>query len=135
MNLNEKLPPLPRVLKQKEAAFGVTFRSWILKNRLPTGAYELKQTKTNTFLFSALEDAQITYLLRIKGSKGELVRVQGLKGEPDYIYLRRSSAWVVIKYPRSFHVIDIETFLEEKKTSKHKSLTAARATELSTWSQ
>lgn len=134
MNLQETLPPLPRVLKQREAAFGMLFRSWILKNRLPTGAYELKQTKTNTFLFSALEDAQIAYLLRIKGSKGELVRVQGLKGEPDYIYMRRSSAWVVIKYPRSFHVIDIDTFLEEKKVSKHKSLSAARATELSTWS-
>lgn len=126
---------MPRVLKQKEAAFGVQFRAWVLKKRLPTGAYELKQTKINTFLFSALEDEQIAYLLRIKGSKGELIRVQGLKGEPDYIYMRRSSAWVVIKFPRSFHVIDIDTFLEEKKNSKRRSLTAARATELSTWSQ
>lgn len=135
MNLNERLPKLPRVLKQKEASFGVQFRHWILQKRLPTGAYELKQTTATAIPFSALGDDQIAYLLRIKGSKGEIVRVQGVKGEPDYIYMRRSSAWVVIKFPRSFHVIDIDTFLEEKKNSKRRSLTAARATELSTWSQ
>lgn len=129
------LPSLTRQLKKKEANFGILFRNWIVSKPLPSGAYELKQTTTQAMPFSAVSDEQIANLLLAKGSKGNFIRVQGLKGEPDYVYLRRSSAWVVIKYPQSFHVIDIEVFLAEKERSKRRSLTAHRAIELSTWSQ
>lgn len=128
------MPPLPKQNKKREADFGVYFRGWAKSNKLITGAYELKHTSTYAIPFNCLEDHQIAYLLSIKSDKGTLIRVQGLGGEPDYIYLRGSSAWVVIKFKDSFHVIDVEVFIQEKGKSKRRSLTSARAREISTYS-
>jgi len=123
------------VLKQKEASFGIVFRAWMRAHPLMTGAYELKQHPAYAIPFHVLADEQIAYLLMCKSDKGAFIRVQGLKGEPDYVYLRNSSAWVVVKFKDSFHVIDIDAFLLEKATSTRKSLTAGRAKQISTWDQ
>lgn len=94
-------------------------------------AFELKQTSSGSISFSCVEEHQCEYLLAIKGDRGVLIRVQGVNGEPDYIYLRKSRANVVIKFSKSFHLIDIETFLKEKKQSARRSLTEGRAAEIS----
>lgn len=129
-----KLPPLPRQIKKREANFGVLFRKWMEEN--PThssGAYEIKQSPGYSIPFGVLSDNQIAHLLWAKSKKGVLVRVQGTQGEPDYIWLRNSPAWVVIKFRGSFHVIDIDAFLIEKEWSKKKSLTAGRARQIATY--
>ncbi len=119
-------------MANKEAQFGILFRHWLKANPTYSQAYELKQTASSSIPFSCLEDHQATYLRAIKSPAGVLIRVQGLSGEPDYVYLRTSPASIVIKFAREFSIIDIDTFLLEKKRSKRKSLTMQRARELST---
>lgn len=115
----------------KESKFGILFRHWIFAHgpELVSASYELKQTTTDSIPFSCLEEHQITASEAIKwGSKGSLIRVEsGTIGAPDYIFLRNTPAFIVIKYPNCFTIIDIETFVEEKKRSKRKSLTLERA--------
>lgn len=117
--------------KKREADFGLRFRAWLRANPRFSCAFELKQTSQGSILFSCLEEHQADYLQAIKGDKGVLVRVQGTSGEPDYIYLRNFPACVVIRFPKAFHIIDVDTFLLEKGRSVRKSLTHARAGELS----
>ncbi len=125
------LPELPKQHKKKEADFGVRLRKWLRENPTFSCAYEVKYTPTNSLPFNALEDHQRTYLKAIKSPKGELIRVQGVNGEPDYIWLRNFPACVVIKYPHSFHLIDVDTFVMEDTRSKRRSLTSERAEAIS----
>jgi len=111
------------------------FRAWLREHKMFTGAYELKQNPGYSIPFGVLADEQIAYLLACKSNKGAFIRVQGVGGEPDYVYLRNSSAWVVIKFKGSFHVIDIDAFLLEKATSTRKSLTAGRAKQIATYDE
>lgn len=126
------LPPLPKQNKHKEADFGLTFREWIEKERPISSSLELKDTRGKDFLnFNELGDNQIIYAKLISGPKGALIRVQGTDGQPDYIWLRNTPSYVVIKYPKSFSMISVSTFLMEKERSKRKSLTEQRASEIS----
>lgn len=125
-----KLPDLPRVLKHKEADFGLRFRKWIESNPRFSSSFELKQTNKDSIPFSCVEQTQLDWGMRIKSNKGALIRVQGVNGEPDYIWCRNMPAYIVIKYPKLFCLIDIETFILEKKKSKRKSLTSKRAIEI-----
>ena len=121
------LPDLPKQHKKVEADFGVRFRRWLKENPQWSHAPELKQTATDSISFSCVADKQINYLLAIKSDKGTLIRIQGTNGEPDYVYLRSFPAYVVIKFPKFFCLIDIEDFVAEKVNSKRKSLTSERA--------
>lgn len=117
---------------RKEAAFGMLFRHWLKKNPLETATFELKCTSTDSIPFSCIEDHQIDYGLAVDESdKGILIRVQGVSGEPDYVFLRHIPAYVVIRYPKSFHIIRILTFCHERDRSKRKSLTEDKAKEIS----
>ena len=107
--------------------FGIQFRKWLKDNPQPTGAYELKQTKTDSILFSCLEDNQIDYALATQSSKGILIRVQGLSGEQDYINLVNVPSYVVIKFKSGFVIIPIHNFLACKTKSKRRSLTFLEA--------
>lgn len=118
-------------MKKREADFGTLFRHWLKANPRFTSAYELKQTSQGSIPFTCIEEHQIEYLQAIKSDKGVLIRVQGTNGEPDYIYMRNSPANIVIKFPKAFHLIDIDTFLLEKKRSKRRSLTSSRAEDIS----
>lgn len=123
------MPNLTAQHKSKEADFGVTFRKWLKTNSMPASAFELKHTRgKDSFPFNELKDEQIAYALQAK--TGVLVRVIGSNGEPDYIYLKDTPAYVVIKYPDFFCFIDIDTFLKEKETSLRKSLTSSRARDI-----
>ncbi len=118
-------------MKKREADFSMVFRHWLRANPRFSCAFECKQTSANAIAFDALEEHQADYLRAITGPKGVLIRVQGVNGEPDYVYLRNFPASVVIKFPGVFHIISIDTFLVEKKKSLRKSLTSARAGEIS----
>jgi hypothetical protein len=117
---------------KREAKSSIVFRHWIRANPQFTGAYEMKDSKGKSNIpFSCVEDHQLNYGMAIKSPKGVLIRVQGTNGEPDYIYLRNAPSWVVIKFPNCFEIIDVETFIMEKKRSKQKSLTSIRARAIS----
>lgn len=118
-------------MQKREANFGLLLRHWLKANPRLSSAFELKQTTGSSISFDCFEPGQTDYLLAIKSDKGALIRVQGGSGEPDYVYLRNAPANVVIRFPREFHLIDIDTFLLEKKRSKRKSLTNERAREIS----
>ncbi len=118
-------------MKTREADFGILFRHWIKAHPQFTAAYELKQTSKDSIPFSCVEDHQLVYLEAIRSDKGVLVRVQGTNGEPDYIYLRNEPAYIVIKFPKSFHIITPDAFLIAKRKEDRKSLTESRAKEIS----
>ena len=130
------LPELPKKNKKKEADFGTTiFRPWILKNNNGFDrpcTFELKSTSTDSIPFSCVEDLQIDASMTVRwGDKGYLIRNQtGTIGAPDYSYYKYAPAYIVIKYPKGFVLIDIETFIQEKDRSKRKSLTWDRAQEI-----
>lgn len=127
-----KMPNLPQQNKKREGNFGVYLKNWMEKNPFPyTVALELKQTTDNSIPFSCIEPQQIAYALKTKSDKGAWVRVVGLDGQPDYIWLINSPAYIVIKYPHGFCFIDIETFILERDRSKRKSLTWDRAQAIS----
>ena len=116
----------------KESKASLLFRHWLRANPQYSCAYEIKKTSGGSIPFASLEDHQQVYLEAIRGDKGVLVRVQGSSGEPDYVYLRNCRACVVVKYPHSFEIIDIDTWVLEKSKSTRRSLTSARAREIST---
>jgi hypothetical protein len=127
------MPPLTKQNKKKEADFGVYLKNWVEKNPLSIPcSLELKQeTSKESIPFSCLSDKQIAYANKISSNKGCWVRVVGLDGQPDYIWMINSPAYIVIKYPKVFVFITIGTFLMEKERSKRKSLTVDRALEIS----
>jgi len=126
------MPPLPKQHKQKEADFGVRFRHYVESHPgMPIGSYELKDTHGKDSLpFDTVEPSQLAYGHMIQSEKGAFIRVQGLRGEPDYIYLKLTQAFVVINYPDYFAIIEMDAFVKEKADSKRKSLTSIRAKEI-----
>ncbi len=119
-------------MKHQESKASILFRHWIKANPRISGSYEIKDSRGKSSIsFSEITQQQLDYGLAIKSKKGVFIRVQGVNGEPDYIYLRNAPAYIVIKYPQQFSIIDIEAFILEKERSKRKSLTADRARAIS----
>ncbi len=117
---------------KRESKFGQLFRHWIKSKPMYSGAFELKQTRTNSLPFSAVQEHQLHALRAAKG-EGILYKAPddsaGVKPF-DFFYLRHAYAWVVIKYPNAFYIIDVEMFSHEKALSSRKSLTEQRAKEI-----
>ena len=127
------LPPLPKQHKKREADFGVYLKHQTEASRPATCSMEIKHTRgKDSFPFNEATDAQITFAKLISSDKGAWIRVIGMNGEPDYIWLKNENAYIIIKYPKGICYITIGTFLQEKETSGRKSLTWERACELST---
>lgn len=127
------LPNLPKINKKKEADFGLLFRKWWVKHGMDAG-YELKDSRgKDSIAFSEVSEKQEYVGLASKSRVGILIRVErGTEGAQDYIGLKNSASWIVIKYPKFFCIIDIENFLAERDRSKRKSLTSDRAKEIAT---
>lgn len=130
-----ELPSLPKKIKNDEAKFGLKFRKWIEVNysHIVSCPLETKDSRGKSdFPFAEVKEPQRHILMKAKSDKGVLIRVQtGTPGAPDYNFYRNSPAFVVIKYPRGFEMIDIENFIREDKKSKKRSLSYARAGEIS----
>jgi len=132
-----KLPDLPKIRKQKEADFGVAFANLFNKKKLFSypAQFELKDTYgKNLFPFREVSDIQIIKCLKIK-QEGILIRntvatSNGTAGIPDYSWTDKQASYIVIRYPKAWCFIDIETFILEKKRSKTKSLSEKRAREI-----
>ena len=115
----------------KETQFGLLFRHWFMANPM-RGTFELKQTATDSWPFSALEQHQNDFSVAIRHSKkGVLIRNEsGTVGAPDYSGHYQDPAYIVIKYPLGFVLVDIDTLNLEHGRSKRKSLTWNRAKEI-----
>ncbi len=99
---------------------------------MPCAAFEIKQCQTS-LPFVAVAEHQIDALLAVKSKQGLLYKApdDSRSVKPfDLFYMRSALAYVVIKYPSYFHIIDVDTFLLEKQRSKRKSLTQQRAGEI-----
>jgi hypothetical protein len=120
-------------MQKKESNFSILFRHWLRANKILTCSLEMKDSRGKDYIaFSEIKQAQIDWGLAINSDKGVLMRMQAVaEGMPDYIYMRNEPAYIVIKYPKSFSIITIGTFLLEKQKSKRKSLTEKRASEIS----
>ncbi len=127
------LPDLPKQNDQAEADFGVEFRRWWEKKRM-FGLFELKHTHgAKSLSYKELTAEQMAFNTLAKSSKGVLGRIaSGTVGIPDYGGFIGMPTWIVIRYPKAFHIISVETFLLEKVRSNRKSLTEERAKAIST---
>lgn len=121
-------------MKKREANFTIVFRHWLKSNPLNgSAAFELKQTTSDSFAFRDVQPHQIDALLAAKNDALLYKAPDDTRGHKpfDLFYLHCANAYVVIKYPRLFCVIDIEKFVLESQVSKRKSLTRERAKEIS----
>lgn len=127
------LPSLPKQIRGPEADFGIEFRKWWTAHPM-RGNFELKHTKGSDSLpFAAVEADQVIVGNAAHSRKGVLLRLTvGTPGAPDYVGQIEQPVWVVIRYPKAFHVISLNVFLLEKSRSTRKSLTSVRAEALST---
>lgn len=120
-------------MKKREAEFTIYFRHWLKSHPLDCAAFELKQTTENSIPFSDVKDHQLDALLAVSANLGFIYKIpddsQGIKPF-DMLYLRKALAFVVIKYPEFFVLIDPFTFVEEREISERKSLTSERAREI-----
>lgn len=98
--------------------------------RFGSAAFELKQTTEDSIPFSDVQPHQIDALLTAKRGGGLLYKApddsRGMKPF-DLFFLTAAEAYVVIRFPNCFTVIDVEVFIEEKAKSQRKSLTWYRA--------
>lgn len=119
-------------MQKRESKSSVLLRHWFKANPQYSCSIEVKTTATDSIPFTCVEEAQLDWALAIRSDKGVLIRVQGQAGEPDYIYLRKTPSWVVIHYQKNgFVFISPDRFILERDTSKRRSLTFARACEIS----
>lgn len=119
------------MIKRNESKFGILLRHWVFANakKLKTSTFEIKQTQTDSLPFSALEEHQNNYSMAIKHSeKGAFMRMEsGTIGAPDYVYLKKEPAFIVVRFPDLFCIIDIDKWNTERIINKRKSLTSERA--------
>ncbi len=119
---------------RRESKFQTLFRHWLKANPMPSAAFECKQTTEDYISFSQIASHQMTALFAAKSNKGILYKGPddsiGIKPF-DLFYLRNSLAYIVIKYPQFFCLIDVDIFAKERDTiSIRKSLTSSRAREI-----
>ncbi len=112
----------------KEKDFQTTFNHWVKEVYRQTACFELKLCKTNALPFSTIAPHQIEALLNAKhGVLVYKIPDCGFQNPFDCYCLANVPAFVVIKYPDFFCLIDVGVFVLEMKTSKRKSLTSERA--------
>lgn len=132
----------------KEKQIQTLFGKWLQENPRPSAsAYELKMSKGNTLVFSAVKEHQVTALLAVK--RGGLYHkisdssifdnTRGFrlpsKKPFDCMWLNGINAYLAVifykpRQPKVVYCIDIEDWVRETKTSPKKSITEKRATEL-----
>jgi penicillin-binding protein-related factor A (putative recombinase) len=117
----------------KERDFQTTFNHYLKAVYKKTGAFELKQTKSQSIAFNSVVPHQVQALLHAKNSVLVYkIPDMGYQNPFDVFCLTNVDAFVVIKYPDFFCLIDINDWVQEVKISTRKSLTADRAKEIAT---
>lgn len=119
---------------KREANFQITFNHWLKNVWKKTGAFELKQTKTDSIPFTDVKEHQAQALDQVRYGSTFVYKIPdvGYQNPFDCFSMAGEEAYVVIKYPDFFCLIDIDKWNIEYVTSKRRSLTSARARQLST---
>ena len=128
----------------KEKNFQTMFSKWIKGKNLPTTAWELKIVKLKSMPFDAVKEHQVKALLdaRFCGLYHKINdapwggKMRFTTPKPfDCFNIAEAEAYVVIwfyhpRQKKEMIWIDINDFVDEKDTSKRKSLTEERAKEI-----
>lgn len=115
----------------KEKDFQTTFSHWLKQVHKKTGAFELKQTKTNSLPFESVVAHQVAALRNAKnGTLVYKIPDVGYQNPFDCFSLAGVPAYVVVKYPDFFCLIDIDDWINENVRSERRSLTSKRAMEI-----
>lgn len=120
---------------KREANFGTLFRHYMRAHPFAeSAAFELKQTREDSLPFSDVQPHQIDALLAVKHSNLLYKAPDDSRGvKPfDFFYMHQALAYVVIRYPDFFCIIDIDKFIDEDKRSQRRSLVSFRARQIST---
>jgi hypothetical protein len=119
---------------KREAKANTVFMHWLKTVYKQTGAFELKQTTGNSIPFDAVAPHQIAALEAANHGVLAFKIPDGTFSQSpfDCFTLAKVPAYVVIKYPKCFELIAIDTFTLENKRSKRRSLTSERAHAIST---
>lgn len=117
----------------RERDFQSTFNKWLKTEYKKSGAFELKLAKTDSLPFSDVKDHQEAALWHTK-HRQMVYKIPdvGYQNPYDCVSLVGLPAFVVIRYPEFFCLIDIDDWQKEKKLSTRKSLLSSRAKEIST---
>ena len=133
-----RLPEIPKYKKQEESNFGVLIAQQYTKGKVFPYPHQLELKDTygkESMLFKEVSDLQIIKCLKIKHEgvliRNTIVSSNGTAGIPDYSWTDRQAVYIVIRYPKSWCFIDIDTFVLEKERSKKKSMTEERAQAIS----
>ena len=118
-----------------EAKFQTEFNAFLKTTWKKTGAFELKHTRGRDYLpFDEVKDHQLRALSIAKhGILSYKISDEARGFKPfDCFCMVGEEAYVVIKYPKCFVMIDIDVFNRERIECGTKSLTLERAKKLST---
>jgi len=113
---------------KQEANSSILFRHWWKVNyhKFESCSLEMKDSRgKDTFNVKEWKEEQRNHALACKSDKGNFIRTTGTTGMADYHYLRNAYAYVVIKYPKMFAIIDTDDLMKEVK-----GLSITRATEI-----
>jgi hypothetical protein len=122
-------------MRKDEAKFQTFFNKWVRESFKKTAAYELKSTRgKSSFPFREFKEHQERSLRIVRaGVLAYKIPDDSQSFKPfDSFSMSGERAYVVIKYPQFFCMIDIDTFILERDRSKRASLTAGRARDIST---
>lgn len=122
---------MKKYMQKHEANFGLLFRSWFRanKHKFDSSVFELKDTRGSaTFNVKEWKGEQRDHALACKSDDGNLMRFSsGTTGMPDYGFYRNAYAYVVIRFPKAFYIIDAD----DLNSWHHKSLKEGEAEVLS----
>lgn len=120
---------------KREAEFGRLFRHWLRSQKWRgSAAFELKQTVEHSIPFSDVQPHQIDALRAAKGD-GLLHKISDESRGVlpfDMFFLQNAQAYVVIRYPDFFCLIDVDRFVQEDEGSERRSLIELRARAIAT---
>lgn len=117
-------------MQKREALFQTQFNSFLRNEFKQTGVFELKHTRGKDSLpFSEVKEHQLNALRACKhGTFAFKISDIGMVFNPfDCFSMHHVPAFVVIKFPAAFYMIDVDAFIEERNSSVRKSLTEVRA--------
>lgn len=118
-------------MQKREAKFQTVFNHWAQENFKKTACFELKETDGNSLAFNRLEIHQSIALQQAKHDHFIFkITDCGYQNPFDCFSVAKVPAYVVIKYPGVFVLIDVDVFIGEEKISDRKSLTKERALEI-----
>ncbi len=123
-------------MKKLESKWQTVFNKYLRQRRAEGrplyGIFELKNTEIDSIPFNCLEDGQKEGLPAVEkeGLIWKLSDADPRLKPGDCISTPPLTAYIVIKYPKKFIIIPIQTFFKEEKESERKSLTLERAEEL-----